>query len=369
MKRLCLVLVLVLWAGCSMQRKFTYPLDGPIARKNPNPPDVKVAVLPLQDERGSKNVSATFLLYLIPVMPCGWGTYERPEGKVLVSIGSFEMNAKEDIAKAIAKHWQAAGVAKTVFFDSGGLKDTTDYVLSTRLNRLEYKGVVISYGLSACGPLLSFFGLPAGHSRVNLDMSLDLQDKAGKSVWKKQISEEWGVTQGFYYNMGRDMMGAAICLRRGLDAANDASLQDAISKLKADKVSKTLAQLEAKRKHEEEVRLAAEATAAAQAEAKRKAEEETVVYDVDGLVLLVKTIQGSRGEYGGGEITGIVINRRSRALSYAQISFNLYDESGAQVGSALANINGLEPGGRWKFKAISFGTDFASYKFSQLLGY
>jgi len=65
----------------------------------------------------------------------------------------------------------------------------------------------------------------------------------------------------------------------------------------------------------------------------------------------------------------MVINRRKSKLRYAQITFNLYDESGAQVGWALANINGLEPGGAWKFKASSFGTDFKKYKFSELSGF
>ena len=47
----------------------------------------------------------------------------------------------------------------------------------------------------------------------------------------------------------------------------------------------------------------------------------------------------------------------------------VYDESGAQVGSAMANINGLEPRGKWKFEATSFGTDFSTYKFSELTGF
>lgn len=103
----------------------------------------------------------------------------------------------------------------------------------------------------------------------------------------------------------------------------------------------------------------------AEAEAARKAEEE---YDANGLVLLVKTVKSVRGQFGG-EVTGTVINRRPRKLSYAQITFNLYDESGARVGTALANINGLEPGERWNFKATTFGTDFASCKFSELSGF
>ena len=64
-----------------------------------------------------------------------------------------------------------------------------------------------------------------------------------------------------------------------------------------------------------------------------------------------------------------MISRRSRKLTYAQITFNLYDDSGAQVGTAMANINGLEPGGRWKFKATTFGTQFSKYKINDLTGF
>ena len=99
-------------------------------------------------------------------------------------------------------------------------------------------------------------------------------------------------------------------------------------------------------------------------EGARKAEEE---YDSDGIVLLRKSVSGTQNQIGL-EVTGTVVNRRTRALSYAQITFNVYDDSGAQVGSALANINGLEPGGRWNFKAVSF-TKGTTYKFSKLTGF
>jgi len=104
--------------------------------------------------------------------------------------------------------------------------------------------------------------------------------------------------------------------------------------------------------------------AKAEAEAARKAEEE---YDADGLVLLKRTVKGEQGEFGT-TIIGTVVNRRDRKLTYAQITFNLYDNSGAQVGTAMANINGLEPGGRWNFKAIGLGGGSSRYKFSELSG-
>ena len=91
-------------------------------------------------------------------------------------------------------------------------------------------------------------------------------------------------------------------------------------------------------------------------------------HDSDGLVLLKKSVNGKQTQFGI-EITGTVVNRRTRKLSYAQITFNVYDKSGAQVGSALANINGLEPGGRWNFKAVGLEEKGATYKFSELSGF
>jgi hypothetical protein len=102
----------------------------------------------------------------------------------------------------------------------------------------------------------------------------------------------------------------------------------------------------------------------AKAAAARKKEEEL---NVKGLVLMTKTVTGTNRQFGG-DITGIVVNRTGRKLGYAQFTFNLYDSTGAQIGSALANINGLEPNGRWRFKAATF-QKFSRYKFSELEGF
>lgn len=107
-------------------------------------------------------------------------------------------------------------------------------------------------------------------------------------------------------------------------------------------------------------------------EAKKKAEEEKKrkeeELDVKGLVLLRKTVKGTTGKVGGG-ITGTVVNRRPETLKYVQIQFRLYDKSGSQIGTALANTNGLESGGKWNFKATTFGKEFATFKFYELKGH
>ncbi len=97
----------------------------------------------------------------------------------------------------------------------------------------------------------------------------------------------------------------------------------------------------------------------------KKAEEEL---DVNGLVYMRKTVKSSIGEFGG-EITGIVENRRGKDLRYVEITFSLYDDSGAQVGTAFANVTGLDAGGRWKFRAIILRTDATKFKVFELSGF
>ncbi len=55
------------------------------------------------------------------------------------------------------------------------------------------------------------------------------------------------------------------------------------------------------------------------------------------------------------EIKGALKNTGSRSYSYVSVSFTLYDESGANIGQALANMNDLAPGETWKYKATSMG--------------
>lgn len=68
-------------------------------------------------------------------------------------------------------------------------------------------------------------------------------------------------------------------------------------------------------------------------------------------------------------IEGKVRNNTDHEYSYVQITFNLYDDEGALVDTALANVNNLEPGGIWKFKAIMLNDEATSYKLGELTGF
>lgn len=82
---------------------------------------------------------------------------------------------------------------------------------------------------------------------------------------------------------------------------------------------------------------------------------------------------GSSDEYGiSYKIEGTIKNNTDKQYNYVQVTFNLYDKDGAQIGSALANINNLEANGLWKFKAIGSigdGKSVDSYKLIEITGF
>lgn len=70
-------------------------------------------------------------------------------------------------------------------------------------------------------------------------------------------------------------------------------------------------------------------------------------------------------------ITGTFTNTSGTKVSYVQVSYNLFDADGAQIGTALANTSNLAADGTWKFEA--FGTaaidEVASYQLSDVTGF
>lgn len=91
----------------------------------------------------------------------------------------------------------------------------------------------------------------------------------------------------------------------------------------------------------------------------------------DGKLELVEVSNAYYDGYIAYYIEGTIKNNTDKKYSYAQVTFNLYDSDGSQIGTAIANINDLEPNGTWKFKAIGSGdgSKVASYKLSEITGW
>jgi hypothetical protein cdifQCD-7_02251 len=83
---------------------------------------------------------------------------------------------------------------------------------------------------------------------------------------------------------------------------------------------------------------------------------------IDGKFELINGELNAVNENYSSYIIGSLKNTTSKTYSYAQVTFNLYDADGAQIGTALDNINNWEPDGLWKFKAMILEQDVASYK-------
>ena len=71
--------------------------------------------------------------------------------------------------------------------------------------------------------------------------------------------------------------------------------------------------------------------------------------------------------YGIMSIEGSMKNISGKTLSYAQITFALYDKDGAQVGTAVANINNLTKDSVWKYSATPLTMDeWASFELTEI---
>jgi hypothetical protein len=68
------------------------------------------------------------------------------------------------------------------------------------------------------------------------------------------------------------------------------------------------------------------------------------------------------GDYGSNYVVGTIKSNVNKQFTYVQVTVSLYDASGAQVGSTLANVNNLDPYGTWKFKAPILDKDAVKYK-------
>lgn len=77
------------------------------------------------------------------------------------------------------------------------------------------------------------------------------------------------------------------------------------------------------------------------------------------LELVGNATMTSSGGYGyyTYNIEGILKNVSGKKLSYAQVSFVIYDMNGNNIGSAFDNVNYIDVDGTWKFKATYFGQE------------
>ncbi len=85
-------------------------------------------------------------------------------------------------------------------------------------------------------------------------------------------------------------------------------------------------------------------------------------------VLIVVGDKSERDRYNEQWLEGMVVNQTEKAYQFVQISYDLFDSSGTQIGIASANTRGIGPHGRWLFKTVINGR-CTSFKLAKLDGY
>ena len=71
-------------------------------------------------------------------------------------------------------------------------------------------------------------------------------------------------------------------------------------------------------------------------------------------------------------VKGYVSNNSDKPLTnYAQITFDVLDKKGANLGTCLANTNTIDAHGKWRFEAICGGdqADVATVRFKEISGF
>ncbi len=85
-------------------------------------------------------------------------------------------------------------------------------------------------------------------------------------------------------------------------------------------------------------------------------------------VLIVVGDKSERDSFDEQWLNGMVVNQTEKAYQFVQISYDLFDSTGAQIGTATANTRGIAPHGRWLFKTVING-HCTRFKLAKLDGY
>lgn len=173
-------------SGCASQKTWQYSSNA--YSEEVQLFDKAIAVPALMDSRVNEN-SNMVGLYLIPLFPYGWQELNTPEGiSMHLNSADWKWRPNEDIAKAVAEELDKSNIFKEAFFTNRASEG--DLILQGKIGSTKYDGKIMTYGLSAYGPMLWFLGLPATSITNELSLSFQLKSESrGAIIWEKTYSE------------------------------------------------------------------------------------------------------------------------------------------------------------------------------------
>ena len=208
-------------SGCGTTGKFIYPDDiAQLVKMDSNKSHpASVAILPFEDCRKNKN-RTMFMMYMIPLLPYGWGDYNRPDAaNMFLTINKYDVTPSEDLAKATAMSLRHSKLFENSYFTMGGEKKNADFLLSGEIKEMKYEGKMFSYCLSIFGPILWYVGAPAGVSENKIGVALRLTDKKGTELWSYSFDKEDSVVQWLYAGIGDDCIKFSSLYQKAMNEA------------------------------------------------------------------------------------------------------------------------------------------------------
>ncbi len=190
-------------AGCSTKAGWQY-VPNPAQPAKVQIPLV-VAVEHFQDQRGSVN-SRYFWLCVIPLVPYCSATYEQPENaNGFLTAAAYNFRPTDDLAEATSIELRQTGMFKDVFLTNRSADPSSQLTVRGTIASTNWDGTAYAYLLGPYGPLFWVFGLPLGSAQNTLRLKLELLETAsGRQLWSTDISQDYSITEGLYYNYATD---------------------------------------------------------------------------------------------------------------------------------------------------------------------
>jgi len=85
--------------------------------------------------------------------------------------------------------------------------------------------------------------------------------------------------------------------------------------------------------------------------------------------LQVLSHKWERGKFGTNYVAGVIRNNRDRKYNYVQVEVNLYASDGKLLDSTLDNVNNLDPGAEWSFRAVVLRDGVSRYEIEDVSGW
>jgi hypothetical protein len=210
----------MLAAGCATS--CVYTPDKPVSSDPVTLPlPLKVAVRPFEDLRGNKIVDHG-LLFLVPFIPYGTKTVDRPERAG--TFPGFVFHPAEDFPQAIVLELQQNRLFQEVVYEAGAANSNDDLIVTGRVITTRYVHKKLSYGLSlfyAAGgnQIIGLAGLPMDIYEYTLALSMEMRRTSDNTiVWSYATEGSRSQVAGAYYG-GAPYDGFAALLSQKLHSA------------------------------------------------------------------------------------------------------------------------------------------------------